>query len=344
MRKHNPENERIKRRYLQFLREAKRLDPKTIDKVAAAINRFEDSNKFRSFKKFHIEQAVAFKRKLNQETGLTGKLQSKATIAAASRALKAFFQWLSEQPGYRSRISYSDAEYFNPSAKDARIASAIRLRPSPTMQQALHALRSMPAETDLQRRDRAILAFLLLTGARDGAIISLKLKHIDLIEGCVYQDARDVNTKASKTFTTWFFPVDALAHIIFQDWMQHLRDNLGWGQDLPLFPATDTGLGTSGQFEALKLSRSHWTSTGPIRRIVKSSFKNIGLPEFRPHSFRHLLARFGMETCKTLEELKGWSENLGHEHLETTTQSYGTLGPARQSAIMKGMTKNIDAT
>ena len=35
----------------------------------------------------------------------------------------------------------------------------------------------------------------------------MKLKHIDSIGGSVFQDARDVNTKFSKSFTTFFFAV-----------------------------------------------------------------------------------------------------------------------------------------
>jgi integrase/recombinase XerD len=34
----------------------------------------------------------------------------------------------------------------------------------------------------------------------------MKLKHVDLITNSVFQDARDVKTKFSKTFST-FFPV-----------------------------------------------------------------------------------------------------------------------------------------
>jgi integrase len=62
----------------------------------------------------------------------------------------------------------------------------------------------MPVETDVERRNRALVAFTILTGARDGAIASMKLKHIDLITGKVSQDAREVKTKFGKTFDTFF--------------------------------------------------------------------------------------------------------------------------------------------
>jgi site-specific recombinase XerC len=41
----------------------------------------------------------------------------------------------------------------------------------------------MPADTDVERWDRALIALILLTGARDNAIASLWLKHVDLREG-----------------------------------------------------------------------------------------------------------------------------------------------------------------
>ncbi len=39
----------------------------------------------------------------------------------------------------------------------------------------------------------------------------MRLKHVNLDARCVFQDARDVKTKFSKTFTTYFFPVGAQA-------------------------------------------------------------------------------------------------------------------------------------
>lgn len=117
MRKFNEENERIKRHYLQYLREAKRCDPTTVDKAADAILKFESSTGFKPFKKFQIEQVITFKRKLELAKNVrTGKPLSKATIDGVLRASKAFIHWLAGQSGYKSRIKYSDADYFNISA------------------------------------------------------------------------------------------------------------------------------------------------------------------------------------------------------------------------------------
>jgi integrase len=208
MSKHNAENERIKRGYFTHLKDARGLNEASVDAVAKAIHRFESSTAFRSFKKFHIEQAIAFRRRLEEAvTAREGKPLSKATILQILNGMRAFILWLAEQPGYRSRIRYSDADYFRLSEKDIRIAKAPQERSVPTPEQIESVLRAMPAGTDIERRNRALIAFTWLTGVRDGALASLKLKHVNLTEARVNQDPREVKTKNSKAQTTTFFPV-----------------------------------------------------------------------------------------------------------------------------------------
>jgi integrase len=266
MLKHNPENERIKRAYFAHAKAARGLSEASIDAIAKAIHRFECSTGFRSFKKFHIEQAIAFRRRLEVAT------LSKATMLQTLNALRAFFLWLAGQQGFRRRIRYSDAAYFRLSEKDMRIAKAPRGRPVPTPEQIESVLRAMPAGTDIERRNRALIAFTWLTGVRDGALASLKRKHVNLGEGRVEQDPREVKTKNSKAITTTFFPVGNLALEIFTDWIDFLvRDQL-WGLDDPLFPATRIEQGSDHLFKAVCLARAHWSNAGPIRAIFKEAF------------------------------------------------------------------------
>jgi site-specific recombinase XerD len=229
MRKHSPENERIKREYFAYLKEAKRHSEPTVDAAAKALHRFETYTKYRDFKAFHTEQAIAFKKHLaEQKAEQSGERLSKATLYATLTQLKRFFQWLAWQPGYKSRFQYSDAEYFNLSDKDIRIAIAQREQKAPTLEQIKHVLHTMPYKTEIERRNCALIAFTLLTGARDSAIASMRLKHVDLITGCVHQDARDVKTKFSKTFTTYFFPVGEEVRKIVEEWVSYLREEKLW--------------------------------------------------------------------------------------------------------------------
>ena len=60
------------------------------------------------------------------------------------------------------------------------MATARRETVFPTLEQVRHVIGAMPRDSEIQRRNRALVAFTLLTGARDSAIASMKLKHIDL--------------------------------------------------------------------------------------------------------------------------------------------------------------------
>lgn len=344
MKKYNPENERIKRKYFTFLKEAKRHSEPTIDATAKALNRFEVYIKYRDFKAFHFEQAIAFKRHLAEQKGhRSDKKLSKSTLHSTLSQLKHFFQWLSMQQGYKSRIQYSEAEYFNLSDKDVRIATARRPQKVPTMEQIKHVIGAMPTDTEIERRNRALVAFTLLTGARDSAIASMKLKHVDLIAGYVYQDAREVDTKFSKSFTTYFFPIGEEIHNIVAAWVSYLRDEKLWGNDDPLFPSTRIAVGTSQQFEVAGLDRKHWSTASPIRTIFHNAFTAAGLPYFNPHSFRNTLARYGEQICKTPEDFKAWSQNLGHEKVLTTFLSYGEVAYGRQGEIIRNLANPHDS-
>ena len=338
MTKHNAENERIKRKYFAYLKDAKQHSEPTVDAAAKALSRFEEYNRYRDFKAFHLEQAIAFKRHLAEQTGQrSGEKLSKATLNATLKQLKAFFFWLAGQPGYKARLQYSDADYFNLSEKDARIATAQRERKAPTLEQVKSVVEAMPEGSEIERRNRALVAFALLTGARDSAIASMKLKHVDLKEGCVYQDAREVKTKFSKTFTTYFFPVGDGIREIVAEWVRFLREEKLWGNDDPLFPATRIAIGATRQFEVAGLEREHWSSAEPIRKVFREAFGRAGLPYFHPHSLRKTLARLGEEVCNSPDEFKAWSQNLGHEQVVTTFLSYGSVATDRQGAIIRGL-------
>ena len=154
----------------------------------------------------------------------------------------------------------------------------------------------------------------------------------------MFQDAIDVRTKFSKTFTTYFFPVDDDIRQIVIDWVNYLREQKLWGNDDPLFPMTEIGLNENKRFGVIGIKRKHWSTTAPIRDIYRQAFKNAGVPYFNPHSFRNTLVKLGEVICKTPEAFKAWSQNLGHEGVMTTFLSYGQVAEHRQGEILKQLT------
>ncbi len=338
MTKHNARNERVKREYFTYLREARRQSEASVDAVAASLARFEAHTRHRDFKTFHHRQAVAFKHHLaEQDSQTTGEKLSKATQYATLSHLKRFFQWLAGRPGYKSGVQYSDADYFSLPDKESRVATARRERPAPTLEQVQYVISQMPAGNDIEKRNRALVAFVLITGARDSAVASLKLKHLDLAAGSVHQDARDVKTKNSKTFTTFFFPVGDDIRQIVADWANYLRVELLWGNDDPLFPKTRMAVASNGKFAPAGLGREHWSNATPIRRVFREAFTGAGLPYFNPHTLRKTLVSLGEKLCQSPEAFKAWSQNLGHEGVLTTFYSYGSVATDRQGDIIRNL-------
>lgn len=334
--KTNANNERIKRAYCDFLREAMGRDEATIDRIMASIARFEILTKGRDFKRFHREQAKAFKRKLAEAlNGRTGERLSKSTVLATVRDLRAFFLWLAREQGFRSHIDYADADYFTLSDKDVAVARARREREVPSLEQCQRALAVMPADTMLARRDRALFALALITAARISALASFRIGHINIAGGYVDQDAREVRTKGAKTFRTFFMPVNDHAASIVEQWVAELTTEHLWGPADPLFPKSKVGLDANGSFAPVGVTREPWASGDRAREIIQRAFTAVGLPKYHPHSIRHALIRHAMGQDLSPEEMKAWSQNLGHTDVLTTFLSYGQVPTHRQGELIR---------
>jgi integrase/recombinase XerD len=343
MPKYCPENERVKRDYAFFLQAASGKQDATIDAALRAIERFETSTGRKPFGKFHVEQARSFRAGLVEQTGRNGHPLSAATITTTLKHLRNFFLWLSREPGFRSKLSANDANYFTPSDQDRRIAGARREGPVPSLEEVMRVLRAMPNKTAIEKRNRAVIAFAILTGARDGALASFRLKHINLTAGTVFQDGREVNTKRRKTYVTHFFPVGQEPLDVVLDYIAVLTKELGFGPDDPLFPATRLAQSADRNFAATGLVRSSWRTTGPIRQIFRDGFAAARLPYVNPHAFRKTLVRLGQTLCRSPEEWKAWSQNFGHESEMTTFVGYGEVPGHRQAEIIRALARPREA-
>ncbi len=123
------------------------------------------------------------------------------------------------------------------------------------------------------------------------------------------------------------------------DWVHYLTKELLFGNDDPLFPKTNVINNKNRKFEASGLKPEHWSNASPIRKIFKNAFIQANLTYFNPHSFRNTLVSLGQKKCKSPEEFKAWSQNLGHENVMTTFRSYGEVQPERQAEILKQLKK-----
>ncbi len=343
MSNNNQNNLRTKRKYLLWLKDARGLSEASVDKAAASISTYETFLKGKDYRVFHSEQARAFKRYLtNLRNEKNGAPLSASTIGGILRDLKAFYSWLCDQAGYKSRLIRSDVDYLTPDKKAEQARRSSLFKPHPSPEQARHVLTNMPSATVIERRDRALLAFLFLTASREGAAITIQIGHVDLINRFVNFDGRNVNTKFGKSFTTAFYPIGKEFENVLADWISELkRDHLFCSTD-PLFPKTKIGIGRAGYFEALGIERSPWSSASSLAKIFKGAFAKAGLPPFSPHRVRDCVVDLANAHCKTPEDFKAWSQNMGHDDVLTTFSSYGTLSAGRQVELMQRFADSDD--
>ena len=336
MPKRNAENLRTKRKYLVWMKDARGYSEASIDKAAAAISAYEEFLGGKDFGAFHAERARAFKRHLASKKNANGNGSlSLSTIGGILREVKAFFLWLADQVGYKSKITHSDAAYLTPDRKSENARRGSLWKPHPSPAHIRKLLSFMPVDTVVQRRDRALIAFLFLTASREGAAITLRLGDVDLVNACVNFDGLRVNTKNGKKFTTGFFPIGDEVEDIVRHWIKELRSDLMFSDADPLFPKTKVGPGPARGFTVLGIERAPWASPSSAAKIFKEAFRSAGMPPFSPHRVRDTIAELAKDFCKTPEDFKAWSQNMGHEDVLTTFRSYGSVATGRQIELME---------
>jgi len=339
MLKPNIKNERIKRAFFRWLKEANGNCQSTIDNMEKAILLYEDFTKQADLATFNPDRAIKFKEWLKKRQ-FRSKPISIVTYHTYLRYLRKFFSWLTWQPGYKSKITPDIVSYLNISEKEERMATQASPRNYPTLEYALKLTSSIKISSEIDLRDRAVIAFAPLSGMRDKAIATLPLGCFDEDNLTIIQNPRlGVQTKFSKYITSTLFRFDEklVSHVI--EWTRHLKEK-GFGSQDPLFPRSKVDQGKDNlSFEAAtEVEPEFWQGTGRIREIFKKRAQEAGLPYFAPHTFRHLAIDLALKHCKTGEQIKAISQNFGHEHIATTLSSYANYAPDRLSEILS----NID--
>jgi site-specific recombinase XerD len=174
MSKLNPQNERIKRDFLRYQKNALGKSDATLDAMRKALVRFEAYTGHRDFKTFRREQAIGFKERLAETDGQrSDERLSRSTQASTLVTLKDFFRWLAWQPGFKSKIHVPDIEYFSPTNRDMATAKATKLRDFPSLEQVRAVIREMPSDSVIERRNRAVVALVMNRHSRPRASLAL---------------------------------------------------------------------------------------------------------------------------------------------------------------------------
>ena len=129
---------------------------------------------------------------------------------------------------------------------------------------------------------------------------------------------------------------------MFIAYYNELINDYGFSNNDPLFPKTKTIQGHNLDFITDGLTKEFWTTASPIRKIFKQAFEAMNLPYYPPHRIRKTLTEFAQKNCKTPEQFKAFSQNLGHESPLTTFTSYGKISTQQQGELIKGLGHKAD--
>ena len=332
----NAQNERTKYRYFKVLKEARGYSDATIDQAATSILEFERSTGFSPFSNFTESQAIRFKEQVRTaKTQRTKKPISAASVRPKLIAVKKFFTWYLENLPRGVRIRKDDVEFLSPNKQELALSkTSTREKTIPTLEQCKHLLGVMPKETPGDRRSRALVAFLCLTACRVTAHTHVRLKHVNLQRWTLNLDAKEIRTKAAKSFVTPFFPVDQIFYDELEDWIGFLQSKELFGANDPLFPRLASKPNGVQGFKPAGLSRAFIRSSGTLTRLVGEIFETQRLPKTSPHRFRDMIVEAMAKWDLTVEEHKVFSLALGHTDLSVTLSSYGVPTQQQQIEVM----------
>lgn len=314
---HNYNNEMLKRKYAEYLKEAGRLSQSTIKFSLATLTKYDNFSDNEDYAKFNTQSAVEVKQYLKDKSAVSSYRNN-------LKRLQKFFTWLSEQKGYKSKVTKESIDYLNVSKKDEALSRTSKIRKFPKLEDIIKLAKSIMPITEIDKRDRALISLACLTGIRDSALASLPIKSINIEDMTVNQDPQYVKTKFSKHIISRIFNFDKELLQYFIDWYKLLLKK-GYTETEPLFPRSKINKidGNLCFEKATEVESKFWHGNSQIISIFKTRSKRAELEYFQPHSYRHLAAHLALKKARSGEEIKAVSQHFGHEHIATTLNIYG---------------------
>ncbi len=340
MKKNKAKNEQIKRKYFEWLKGAKGYSIKTIEVIERAIWIWEEFSKEDDYATFNQKSAQKFKKWLSQRKQKRGGISvSLTTQYNYFRYLSGFFLWLSGQSGYKSRVSVYDIQFLKLDKAQTRLAIAVKEQKYPSLDYVKRLCDSIEIKTEVDQRDRALIAFHFLSAMRVSAIFTLPLGCFDIEKLQVTQDPMaGVKTKFSKRIFTTLIKVDDELLKYILEWVAYLKKIKCFSDADPMFPKTKLEQKSKEDacFQGIEVEPEFWKTEGPILSMFRARMSTAKLPYFSPHKFRHASIAEARKYCRTEEQRKALSQNVGHDNISTTF-TYGNMSPSQANQVISKM-------
>lgn len=325
-RKFCPDNERIK--HLYFNRRCRKFDKKTLYKIVAALMVFEEFSGFKDFKSFCYNDVKGFQKYVLDKYGHSMQTANRTMVY-----VREFFFWLREHNGYK-RVKYDDVDDLQLSLKDQERAKATKPKNYLDASKWQDLILNLTPETDIEHRGQAMLATLLLTGARIDALISFNIGDFNLERSYAFQDAEHVNSKRASSWKTNLWKFKPELRQILDNWIIKLKNEHGFTDGDPLFPKVDIAKNELSLFQNGGFLKEPIKTQGILRGELYKQLEKAGFGHYTPHTVRNSLVNLFFSLPLTLEQQKAVSQNMSHKNLGTTINGYGQVSEYRQDAII----------
>ena len=214
--------------------------------------------------------------------------KKKTSIARKLASLRTFFQFL-----VREGIQET-----NPAKLVATPKVERKLPNHLSMEDAVRFIESPDLETDLGKRDRAILEFLYATGIRVGELVNLNLKDVDFREKLV----RVTGKRKKQRILPFGEPA-------LQSLMYYLNETR------PTYLNSCPPAERDDQAVFLNYQGTRITTRSVGRMVDKYIKQTADIHDISPHSLRHSFATHLLDSGADLRDIQ---ELLGHARLSTT--------------------------
>jgi site-specific recombinase XerC len=245
--------------------------------------------------------------------GRPGKL-SNSMIAGTCRIVRAFYEWAKK--AYPARYAEVDEQWLE-TIRPVRLQGSVQERELYTLED-IRAICALEPECLCDERDIAAVAFMLLSGIRVGAFVTMPIKAVDIGARTVKQwPALGVETKNSKAATTYLLEIPDLLETV-ASWDRRVRADLSpealWYAKLSKDGErlVERTVGNAGRRELV--------ARGLARLCARAN-----IAYHSPHKLRHGHAVYAMGNATTIADFKAVSQNLMHASLGITDRVYGVL-------------------
>lgn len=296
--------------FLEYAEVEKGLSLNTIENYSHYLNRFYEFAGDINVKSIDLNLVSKWRQWLNRKTNANGRSISRTTQNYHLIALRAFLKYLSKKS-----IS---------SLAPEKIELSISKRPQVsflTKEEIDELFKVCSGESELEKRNRAIIELLYSTGLRVSELVGLDRENINMS-----REEFSIRGKGQKDRPVY---LTTMAKKVLQDYLKTRVDNFK-----PLF------IHYSGSKSELNDGNYTRLTTRSIQRIIQKYARLAGInKKVTPHTLRH---SFATDLLTNGADLRSVQSMLGHANIATTQVYTHLTDPQLKKVHRKFHSRNRD--